>query len=124
MLTLNTDVIANVGTYLTDKEKLRLTVVCILMNRLKYIFTYDTKIYSAIIMKLPYFDNFENAIVTNKTDMYPKKAKKLYLNADVPNIPQCVTHLEFGNNFKKSIKNIFPSSVTHMTLADNFTGPI
>ena len=57
MLTLNKDVILQIGYLLTDKEKTIVTMTSIAMNKLKHVFRYYRKMATCKISHLSYFDN-------------------------------------------------------------------
>src|SRR5688572_4841545 len=114
MESLIDDVFIKIGEYVSDKEKITLTMVSRKMNRLNMVFTYHEKIDTNRISKLPYFNNFECVKINDKTAYFPAKAKYVYLTTERSNVPDFVTHLTFGDKFNKSIKYIIPTSVTNL----------
>jgi len=125
MLPICEDMVLKIGTELSDREKIRLTMVSKLMNKLKYKFTYHEKVNIKKMVNLPYFDNFE-CIKIKYTTIYPKNVKFIYFNAHEIDIPQYVTHLTVNWDPELSIGNNIPSSVTHLTFGNwyNRTQPI
>jgi len=151
MLTIHQDIILIIGEYLTDCEKIQLTMVSRSMDKLKHKFMYCEIIKIAMIKKLPYFNNFERVKMQNIKEKCPKYVeevhfKEKYLNYEsnktMPNcithltledsyieydrthIPSSVTHLTFGQWFDHDIKKFIPPSVTHLTFGTYFNASI
>jgi len=126
MLSLCEDVILKISELLTDRQKIKLTMICKIMSKFKYKMMYREKIQLHLITGLPYFDNFQRIIILNtKHTTYPKNIKNIYLEPcmDFPiNIP--VTHLRLGNCFDLSINNCIPSSVIRLTFDTHFNKPL
>src|SRR5687768_6913366 len=100
LLKICSDVAIKISEYLSDREKLRLAMTCIMMDKLKYKFTYCEKVNIHAISELSYFDNFESIeIFSNNIRPYPKCVKHIYFEADSDIIPQLVTRLNFSSRF-------------------------
>jgi len=142
---LYNDVILKISEFLTDKEKITLTMASQSLDKLKYKTVYREKLHINKIKYLSYFDRFECIEIWNAEYRYPKSIKNIYffaLNGNVPSyvthltfgsyfnqltdncIPTSVTHLSFGAYFNKSIKGCIPASVTHLAFGLNFNQPI
>jgi len=125
MLTLNTDIFLQIGTLLTDKEKIILTMICTQMDILKHKFRYQKKVHVHKILRLSYFNNFENVELYDINNRCPKHAKQIHFTTRVPIYPISydavrITHLTFGDEFNHPIKKKLPSSVTHLKFGDSF----
>jgi hypothetical protein len=143
------DAIFNIAEFLTDYEKISLSMTSIPMNKLKYIFIYRDRINFNKITHLPYYDNFEFidlGISDAEPIKFPKSVKYIYcinffdiyyygvthLLFCAPfnhpmgdrSIPVTVTHLTFDSSLNQCIENRIPSSVTHLTFGSNFNTPI
>jgi len=103
MLALCDDTKLKISSHLNDHEKISLTGTCTIMNKLKYKLIYCSEVNVRKISKLPYFDNFENIIMSLDCKI-PKKAKYVHHTAYARSIPTGVTHLTFSDNFDRSIK--------------------
>jgi len=116
MLTICADMILKISEFLTDREKITLTMVCVLMDRFKYKFTYCEKINICNTYLLPYFDNFEYVQISATPDKYPKKLKHIFYEEYgniYDDIPPSVTHLtlDWGQEMHKKVP-----SVTYVTM--------
>jgi len=102
MLPINEDIILNISEFLTDKEKIKLTMISKLMDKFK--FAYRDKISICKITNLSYFENFENiGIYLIKNERIPKKIKYIHFEAQTilfnimtKNNLHGITHLTFG----------------------------
>jgi len=117
------DLFLKIGEYLTNKEKIALSMTSHVMDKLKYKFIYNEKVHVKKILDLSFINNFKFIDITGVTCMYPK-AKYIYLQTYDAAIPPYVTHLTFDDAFNKSIDGYLPTSVTHLTLGYNFNQPI
>jgi len=118
MLTLYQEMICIISEFLVDKEKIRLTMISRLFDKLKYVFIYREKVNINKIIKLSYFDNFEN-IEMNVMGANPKNAKYIHYVARRGDIPKFITHLTIGTLINQS-KIFIPLSVTHLTFSSKF----
>jgi len=149
MIPLCIDAILKITDFLSDRDKMQLTMISMSMDVLKYRLMYREKIHIGKIVELPYFDNFECVELSKIVNMYPKYVKYVYFKATSGNlsllhsapithlsfsenfnksikykIPPSVTHLRFNRYFNKEIKNDIPQSVTHLTFGHAFNQPI
>jgi hypothetical protein len=150
METTSLDMILKISEYLTDREKLYITMTSKLMDNFKYKLTYVEKVHIQWIKNKSYFDNFENVEISDVVSQFPKYVKNIYFEArtnllshvmnscrithldfgDLFNqpilytIPESVTHLRFGRRYNKLLSNRIPNSVTHLTFGDSFNQPI
>lgn len=127
MLTISTDVISIIiGKYLTDYEKIQLTMTSRLMNKLKHKFMYYEFVTIAKIKDLSYFNNFKCVELQNARNKCPKHAETVYFAEKYLNyekdktIPNCVTHLTLESSYEEFDRSIVPSSVTHLTFGEWF----
>jgi len=114
------DIIFEISKYLTDKEKILLSMTLRTLDKLKYKFIYYEKIDANRIMHLSYFDNFECVEISNPRECVPKNAKYIYFETNATDIPYGVTHLTFGDSFDEPIDSIIPLSVTHLSFGSSF----
>jgi len=138
-----TDIILKISEYLTNNEKIKLSMTSKSNDKLKYKFMYCDEIHIDKIINLSYFDNFECIRISNRKNKYPKNVKHIYFKAYSRFLPPLVTHLEFfyefnlpivipstvihltfGEYFNHPIKNCIPSSVTHLIFGQEFNQPI
>jgi hypothetical protein len=118
---LNKDIILNIAEFLSDREKIRLTMTSLCMNELKYIFIYKQKISLDKIFKLSYFNNFESIEIKVKTrSVRPKNTKYIHFITHTCDIPHIITHLKFSDDFDSPIQGYIPQSVTHLTFGRAF----
>jgi len=129
MLPICGDVILQICESLTDREKIRLTMISKMMDTLKYKIIYCEKIDMNKIVDLSYFNSFECVQMYDtyfKHINYPKHVKYIHFKyANIPLvIPQLVTHLTFDSGFNAPLKNHIPSSVTHLNFGMCFNHPL
>uniref|UniRef100_A0A6C0C888 F-box and FNIP repeat-containing protein n=1 Tax=viral metagenome TaxID=1070528 RepID=A0A6C0C888_9ZZZZ len=124
MLSLCDDILKHISLFLTDREKIILTMVCLTLDPLKYKLRFCEKIFVESIKHLSYFDNFENVELPCAGYFCPKYAKHVHLIAHTTDISNNITHLKFSYCFNKSIENVIPSSVTHLKFGHYFNQPI
>jgi len=94
MLSFCDDNYQNICKYISDRDKIRFTMISKSMSRLKHIFIYSKRIHINKIKHLPYYNNFENITIDEECHI-PKKAKYIHYVATNMHIPQCVTHVVF-----------------------------
>lgn len=115
--------IIEICEFLTDGEKIKLSMVSKMMNHIKCKLTYYEKQDIKNIIDLPYFDNFVYVEISKKTNTCPKFAKYVRYNKNNPctlkKLPLSVIHLRFYNKFAGSLYKI-PSSITHLKLGSKF----
>ncbi|AUV58181.1 F-box and FNIP repeat-containing protein, partial [Bandra megavirus] len=101
---LNDDVIMCILEYLNDVNKIRFLSVNTrlhgFINYIRFNGIYNYK----LIKGLPYLDKFRHI---------------KYETSSI-NIPKCITHLTFKDNFNQNIKDCIPNSITHLTFGDEF----
>jgi len=138
------DVFVRTSKWLSDRDKIMLTMTCMLLNPLKHKFMYEKVVNYEKITNLSYFDNFQNVSVTQEDYMRPKYAKSIHYDArtvtEVANIPRGITHITLGNiwsakwhhmletvthlifrcQIKELFPNLIPPSVTHLELYGKF----
>jgi hypothetical protein len=128
MMSLYGDLFIKIGTLLTTKEKIYLTMTCTQTSELKHVFKYHNRITINLIHNLPYFDNFESVEIFAPESKYPKHVKHIYFYYYGPLynqwVPKSVTNLQFGPTFNKPIEKIIPHTVTHLTFGYAFDQPI
>jgi len=109
MLTIYTDTILKIAEFLTDREKIYLTMSSKRLDEMTYKLKYCEKIHIIKILSVPFFDNFESIEISCSLYKIPKHVKYIHHVAhDTLEIPPNVTHLTFCENFSQSIKNIIP----------------
>jgi len=133
MLSLCADLYLIIGRDLNDKEKITISMTCKNLDKLKYIFTYDEKIYFSMIKGLTFFDNFTNVIMDKEysrdvtTKLLPAKCKYLHFTSYGSYIPLFentiknyvgITHLTFDMTFISYYP--VPQTVTHLTFGSCF----
>jgi len=109
MFLLHKDLIYYIGQYLSNKEKIYLSMTSSSHNLLKYNFVYDDSIDAKLVAHLSYYDNFTFIKTTRLDKLFPKNIKHL--------------HLTMGSNICDPIKNPIPASVTNLTLVLSDTLP-
>jgi len=137
MLTLHHELIVEICEFLSDRGKIRLSIVSKKMDKIKYTLIYHEKKHVQEIVHLPYFDNFRSVEISDTTNIFPKYAKYVYFKSChfgipitkydpiqmIKNIPPSVTHLEFNASFNEPIDKI-PQSITHLSFGPNFNQSI
>jgi len=131
------DVTILIAEYLSDKEKMMMTMTSTKMDTLKYKLIYKNKISIDKIKNLPYFDNFEYVEIFLQDRLCPRNVKYIYFRASTIDMPLPfirttltenkvvgITHLEFGNYFNQPVKNAIPTSVTHLIFWGHFNQPL
>lgn len=112
------ELIAEICEYLTDYEKITLSMTSKSIDKMKHKLTYHEEINVRKIKTLPYFNNFQYVKISNITDAYPRHAIYIHFTATTMNISLLqdipITHLSFAAGFDESIKNKLPLSVTHL----------
>jgi len=129
MLTLCDDILLQIGDQLTDREKIRLSIISKNHQSLQHKFIYREKIKVRTIMYLSYFNNFERVELLDTYLLCPKFARYKYFFACTTNIPvqlidMNITHLTFADEFNRTIKDKIPLSVTYLTFGHKFNQPI
>lgn len=123
MLMLCEDVFIRTSKWLRDRDKIMLTMTCMLLNPLKHKFMYEKVVNYEKIVNLSYFDNFQNLTVTRKDYMRPKYAKSIRYHArtftEVENIPTGITHITLGNIWSAKWHSV-PETVTHLVFRGCF----
>uniref|UniRef100_A0A6C0C7X7 F-box domain-containing protein n=1 Tax=viral metagenome TaxID=1070528 RepID=A0A6C0C7X7_9ZZZZ len=123
MLSLSYEPIIEICELLTDREKIRLSMVSKYMDRIKYKLTYHEKQKIEKIRNLSYFNNFSNICVSEKNGVYPIFVKQIfydvYDSGALKNLPSTVTHLTFNYSFNDTLCDI-PQTVTHLELGCKF----
>ena len=114
------DVVVEISNYLTDKEKIYLTMTSKIMSDYKSKMRYEELVRLSSIKDLSYFDNFTNVKIDDDTIKYPKYAKFIHFLTEGIDIPTNVTHLTFDDFFNQPIKDVIPSSVTHLSIGHRF----
>jgi len=123
------DVILKISEFLTDNEKIKLSMTCISMDKLKHKFMYCEKIHINRITNLSYFDNFEYVVTHGMELKCPKHVKHIYYDACMFSfiIPHenlhSLTHLTFGEYYNGPIDKI-PLTITHLSFGRRFNQPI
>jgi len=100
------DIFSQICKHLSDKEKIRLTMISIVTNSFKYKLIYVDQIDERQIRNLIFYDNFESVSIMHVHVKFPKNIKKLHIRSDEKGAIRT-----FDSNF------IVPSSVTHLTLS-------
>jgi hypothetical protein len=142
MLSICINILKKVGEFLTDEEKIKLTMISIDMNKLKHKLMYREKINILKIKNLSYFNNFEYVEISNFEHVrIPKKVKHVYFelqstSSSVVHLAldwdfnfimggiSVSTHSTFAGFFNETIKNNLPPSITHLTFGNYFNKPI
>jgi len=141
MITQCNDIIFKISEYLTNKEKIYLSMTNKMIDALKRKFMYYDKIHLTKIINLPFFDNFKSVEISGASKL-PKNVKHVYFLARFNDTPSSVTHLTFlngtidkyyippsvmyltfGSDFDQAIKDI-PESITHLTFGTRFDSSI
>jgi len=126
MLLSSEDITLQISELLTDKEKILLSMVSKLIDKLKHKFIFREKINMIRIKNLPYFNNFEFVEITDTmlklglATCVPNNIKYVHHKAHTINIIPFATHVTFGSLFNQSIKDSIPRSATHLTFGDSF----
>jgi len=129
MQTIYDDIFIKIAKFLTDKEKITLTMSFKSADKLKHKFVYYEKIDIDTILSLPYFNNFKNINMSDLSHRCPKCAKHVFFDMNVSpgsflKGKKDITHLTFGRFFNETIKDSIPLSVTHLTFGTDFNQPI
>ena len=109
-----------------NKDKCRLLMTCKEISNCAFYFYGEIHIEK--IEKSKWFDQFTNIFVWNTHEKLPTSIKKIrfwqQLNVSVDDfIPSTITHLKFGNEFNKPIKNL-PSSLIKLSFGNCFNQSI
>uniref|UniRef100_A0A6C0C9X8 F-box domain-containing protein n=1 Tax=viral metagenome TaxID=1070528 RepID=A0A6C0C9X8_9ZZZZ len=141
MLPICINILKKISEFLTDEEKIKLTMISLDMNKLKHKLMYREKINVTKIKNLSYFNNFEYIEISNfEYVRIPKKVKHVYLELQskssvihlaldwdfafgMKNI-SVSAHSTFSEFFNDTIKRNLPSSITHLTFGNYFNKPI
>jgi len=128
MMTIYYDAIFKISEFLTDEQKIKLTMTSKAMNILKYKFMYHDVTSVTKIMHLTYFDNFENVTVYDQQKC-PKYAKHVTLISStlqpiLKNYLTCITHLIFWDHFDDTIQDKIPPTITYLKFGYLFNRPV
>jgi hypothetical protein len=96
------DLIIYVSQYLSNKEKIYLSMTSLSFNLLKYDFLYDESVDMHTVFHLSYYNNFMSIRATCLDKLFPTNMIHLYL--------------VIGRDFCDPITNPVPNSVIHLTL--------
>jgi len=143
MSTLYNDIFLQIGNFLSNRDKINLSMLWNSMYHLKFRFTYHEKVNIMKIAKLPYFINFTNVEAPQSILPNLRSDKCIYFKSRTANVPDNVTHLTFDDDFNQPLLSIppsvkylafgkkfnqpidfIPTSVTHLIFGDDFNQPI
>lgn len=99
---MHKDWIIYASQYLTNREKIYLSMTSTSFCQLKYAFTYNERVDVDAISYLPYYDNFTSISANRLDQSFPKRIEKLYLTIE--------------EYLCDPIEHPVPSSVTDLTL--------
>lgn len=136
------DTIYLICQYLDDVNKIYFLSLSKQLYKFRLQMKYDqTHVLTDKIIKLPYYKNFRNFIITstyhllkihnnirsitfgrnfneNIIDIMPGSFDRRVHNDEI------ITHLTFGNKFNQDVTQCIPLTVTHLTFGENFNQPI
>jgi len=94
MLSLCEDNILKISEYLSDYDKINLSMISKLLIVLKYKYAYVDKIHVDKIIMLPFYHNFRSVEITNLINKnMPSNVNNVYFVAKNNLVPSIVTHL-------------------------------
>jgi hypothetical protein len=122
------DVIIHISEYLTNQEKIRLSLTCHKIDKLKNKFTYYDKVDARGVQHLSY--DFRYVFLDKATiaDVFhfPKVThiRFCYSFNEAVKISEGVKQVMFGTNYNQSIRECLPSSITHLLFRSHFNKSI
>jgi len=124
-----TDEILHICAYLSDKDNVYLSATSKSLSVIKFRILFFTKVQINNMIRLSYFHQFSNVIMSDINESLPKHVTHLtfgdHFNKAINScIPKSVTYLTFGYCFNRPIKDCIPSSVTHLTFGHRFNQTI
>src|SRR5688500_1902044 len=120
MLSIPVEIILIISEHLSDTDKIRFSMTCRRIDKLKSKFIYVDKHCVDRIIYLSFLDNIKHvAIFPYYVSFIPQKITHLTFTYDFNIsvygcIPTSVTHLTFGKSFNTSIDNMVLPNVTHL----------
>uniref|UniRef100_A0A6C0C7R6 F-box and FNIP repeat-containing protein n=1 Tax=viral metagenome TaxID=1070528 RepID=A0A6C0C7R6_9ZZZZ len=127
-MNIYSDIFLEIAKFLTNIEKIRLSMTSTEMDKLKRLFIYQDKVCIMKILNLPYYDNFEFVDIGydyQGSKKCPKCVKYVncVANGRIPEITMpinMITHLTCNSVFQGSLENYIPRSVIHLSINDHF----
>lgn len=116
------DVIVYITRFLNDKEKIMFLSTSNILHQMKKNIHYEKCSDICLIRNLSYYDMFTHVMIKNTDIKLPNSITKITFhlnfngNINEKYISNNVTHLILPHNYKHSINDCIPNSVTHLRL--------